>query len=65
MTKAKKPSSAVVTATMAISLPAPRLFRKATRLCTNRPQGFGPKIRIGDRLGNYCLGDGFHMVNNR
>jgi hypothetical protein len=46
---------------MAISLAAPRPFRKATRLCTNRPQGFGPR----DRLGNYCLGDGFHMVNNR
>jgi hypothetical protein len=38
MTKAKKPISAVVTATMAISLAAPRPLRKATRLCTNRPQ---------------------------
>jgi hypothetical protein len=60
MTKAKKPSSAVVTATMAINREAPSPLRKATRLCTNRPQGFGP----WDRLGNYCLGDGFHMVNN-
>ena len=61
MTKAKKPSSAIVTATMAISRDAPRPFRKATRLCTNCPQGFGPR----DRLGNYCLGDGFDMVNER
>ena len=60
MTKAKKPSSAVVTATMAINREAPSPLRKATRLCTNRPQGFGPR----DRLGNYCLGDGFHMVND-
>ena len=61
MTKAKKPISAVVTATMAINRAAPRPLRKATRLCTNCPQGFGPR----DRLGNYCLGDGFHMVNDR
>src|SRR3954464_1659528 len=60
MTNAKKPIRAAVTATIAISRDAPRPLRKATRLCTNRPQGFGPKIRIGD----YCLGDGFHMVND-
>ena len=42
MTKAKKPSSAVVTATMAISRDAPRPLRKATRLCTNRPQDSAP-----------------------
>ncbi len=60
MTNAKKPSSAVVTATIAINRDAPRPLRKATRLCTNCPQGFGPK----DRLGNYCLGDGFDMVND-
>ena len=59
ITKAKKPISAVVTAIIAISRDAPRPLRKATRLCTNGPQGFGPR----DRLGNYCLGDGFHMVN--
>ena len=65
MTNAKKPTSAAVTATMAINREAPRLLRKATRLCTNRPQGFGPGFVSGDRLGNYCLGDGFHMVNDR
>ena len=59
MTNAKKATSAVVTATIAISREAPRPLRKATRLCTNGPQGFGPK----DRLGNYCLGYGFQMVN--
>ena len=59
MTKAKKPTSAAVTATIAISREAPRPLRKATRLCTNCPQGFGPE----DRLGNYCLGYGFQMVN--
>src|SRR3979490_2076539 len=61
MTNAKKAISAVVTAIIAISRDAPRLLRKATRLCTNCPQGFGPR----DRLGNYCLGDGFHMVTDR
>ena len=59
MTKAKKPISAAVTATIAISREAPRPLRKPTRPCTNSPQGFGPK----DRLGNYCLGYGFQMVN--
>ncbi len=59
MTKAKKPISAAVTATIAISREAPRPLRKATRLCTNSPQGFG----LEDRLGNYCLGYGFHKVN--
>src|ERR1700755_775870 len=63
ITNAKKAINAVVTAIMAISRPAPRPFRKATRLCTNAPQGFGPKIRTGGRLGNYCLGDGFQVVN--
>ena len=60
MTKAKKPSSAVIV-TMAISLDAPRPLRKATRLCTNRPQGIRPKGPTGQR----SPGDGFHMVNNR
>ena len=43
MTKAKKPISAAVTATIAASRAAPRPFRKATRPCTNCPQGFGPR----------------------
>ena len=60
MTNAKKPISAAVTATIAINREAPRPFRKPTRLCkTNRPRRFGPK----SRLGNYCLWDGFDMVN--
>ena len=38
MTNAKKPISAVVTATIAINRDAPRPFRKPTRPCkTNRP----------------------------
>ena len=60
MTKAKKPISAVVTATMAISLDAPRPLRKATRLCTNRP-----RIRPQGPTGQLLPRDGFHMVNNR
>ena len=60
MTKAKKPISAVVTATIAINREAPRPFRKTQKtLQTNRPLRFGPK----SRLGNYCLWDGFDMVN--
>jgi hypothetical protein len=50
-----------VTAIIAASRAAPRPFRKATRPCTNCPQDSALK----DRLGNYCLGDGFHMVNDR
>src|ERR1035441_6053998 len=43
MTNAKKPSSAVVTATIAINRAAPRPFRKLTRLCkTNRPSDSAP-----------------------
>ena len=41
MTNAKKPSSAVVTATIAISRDGPRPFRNANRLC-NEP---APRIR--------------------
>ena len=52
--------NAAVTATIAIRRAAPRPFRKLTRLCkTNRPRRFGPR----SRLGNYCLWDGFDMVN--
>ena len=60
MTKAKKPISAAVTAIIAISREAPRPLRKLNRLCkTNRPRDSAPKRR----LGNYCLWDGFDMVN--
>ena len=51
MTKAKKPISAVVTATIAISREAPRPFRKATRPCkTNPPLRFGPREPTGQLL---------------
>ena len=61
MTKAKKPISATVTATIAIRREAPRPFRKLTRPCkTNPPLASAP----GSRLGNYCLWDGFDMVND-
>ena len=60
MTKAKKPISAAVTATIAINREAPSPFRKSNRLCkTTSPRDFGPT----SRLGNYCLWDGFDMVN--
>src|SRR5487761_2545625 len=42
MTNAKKPSSAVVTATIAINRESPRPFRKVTRLCTNCPSDSAP-----------------------
>ena len=60
MTKPKKPISAAVTATIAINREAPRPFRKLTRPCNQPPLRFGPK----SRLGNYCLWDGFDMVND-
>src|SRR5579871_4236727 len=62
MTNAKKPISAAVTATIAISREAPKPLRKPTRLCKptapqdSVPSGIGP-------LGNYCLRYGFDMVN--
>ncbi len=60
MTKPKKLISAAVTAIIAISRDAPRPFRKPARPCkTNPPLRFGRKRR----LGNYCLWDGFDMVN--
>ena len=60
ITNAKKPISAAVTAIIAISREAPRPFRKSTRPCkTNCPRDSAPK----SRLGNYCLWDGFDMVN--
>lgn len=60
MTKAKKRSARRLPRPSPPSA-APRPFKNATRLCTNCPQGFRPE---GDRLGNYCLGDGFDMVND-
>jgi hypothetical protein len=60
MTKAKKPISAAVTAIIAISREAPKPFRKPNRPCkTNRPRDSAPNAEVG----NYCLWDGFHMVN--
>ena len=48
----------MMTGDAAINRDAPRPLRKPMRLCkTNRPR-FGTR-----RLGNYCLGDGFDMVN--
>ena len=79
ITNAKKPSSAVVTATIAINREAPSPFRKLTRLCKPaapqiRQRSFESDTRkrvLPDRdasfrigpLGNYCLWDGFDMVN--
>jgi hypothetical protein len=58
MTNAKKPISAAVTAIIAMRRAAPRPLRKSTRLFkTKRPSD----AQI--RLGNYCLWDGFDMVN--
>ena len=45
--------------TIAISREAPRPLRKATRLSPTAPRDSALK----DRLGNYCLGYGFQMVN--
>ena len=60
MTNAKKPISAAVTATIAINREAPSPFRKPNKTLQNQPPPrFGPK----SRLGNYCLWDGFDMVN--
>src|ERR1700759_4654486 len=62
MTNAKKPISAAVTATIAISRAAPKPFRKFTRLCKPTAPKDSVPIGIGP-LGNYCLWDGFDMVN--
>ena len=59
MTNAKKPISAAVTEAIAITREAPRPFRKSTRPCNTS----APRIRPRSRLGNYCLWDGFDMVN--
>ena len=51
MTKAKKPISAAVTATIAISRAAPRPFRKVTKtLQRNQPLGFGTAGPTGQIL---------------
>ena len=51
MTKAKKPISAAVTATIAINRDAPRPFRKADKtLQTNRPSRFGREEPTGQLL---------------
>ena len=60
MTNAKKPISAAVTATIAINREAPRLFRKSARPCKPTTPRFGSR----SQLGNYCLWDGFDMVND-
>ncbi len=60
MTNAKKPISAAVTATIAINRDSAQTFQEAQQTLQNQPPPrFGPK----SRLGNYCLWDGFDMVN--
>jgi hypothetical protein len=44
MTKAKKPISAAVTATIAIKREAPSPFKKSSTLCKQLPPRFGAKI---------------------
>ena len=36
-------------------------FKKSARPCKQPPRSFDPQL--SGRLGNYCLGDGFDMVN--
>ena len=62
MTNAKKPMSAAVTAIIAPNRAAPILFRKSASPCKQPPHRFG-RFHWKGRLGNYCLGDGFDMVN--
>jgi hypothetical protein len=61
MTNAKKPTSAAVTAIIAPNRAAPIPFKKSARPCKQPPRSFDPQL--SGRLGNYCLGDGFDMVN--
>ena len=59
MTNAKKPTSAAVTATIAANRAAPRPLKKSNRPCNLTAPIRHPKSRVG----KYCLGYGFDMVN--
>jgi hypothetical protein len=59
MTNAKKPISAAVTATIAANRAAPRRFRKSNGPCNLT----APDSATQSRVGKYCLGYGFDMVN--